>query len=57
MSLATPRRGRADTVIVIVFVVPILAQSEQTVGYVSKATPTVSHNFPPTATPVPQSSL
>lgn len=43
--------------IVIVAVATILAQSEEADGYVSKATPTVGHNFPPTAAPVPLSSL
>lgn len=57
MSQATPRFGQAPIVIVIVGVATVLAQSEQTVGYVSKTTPTVSHNFPPTTVPVPQSSL
>lgn len=55
MSLATPWCGLSN--IVIVGEAIILAQSKQTVGYVSKATPTVSHKFSSTVAPVPRPFL
>lgn len=57
MSPATPQRGQAQIVKVMVGVATIWAQSRQAAGYVSKATPTVSRSFPATTVPVAESSL
>lgn len=54
-TLMSPCCGQLH--IVIAGVSTNLAQSEQTVGYVSKTTPTAGHNFPPTTALVSTASL